>query len=604
MKFRTTLALLIIALGIGSYIWFFEKKTMSTDEQEEKGKLVFHLKADDVDKIEIVKEKESIVCVKDKGGDWQIEHPLKYKADKSPLRSITSRLESLSSVRVIRRAELDEKKLEEFGLARPRLTVRFTASGGGGGLSIGSDTPLGNNVYAKIAGGEDVFVVDKNIRPVFDKEVKDLRDRGVVDFDVGDLTKVQITRGDQRLELVQESGVWRLAAPVQGLADPDKVSGMLRKIKHARVRDFTRDAPKDLAAYGLDKPRVEIALWSAKDQSPRTLLLGKEAEKNVIYARRGGTDAVVTVGDDVLKDLTRSPQELRDQKVTHLAQGGIEEIQIRSGDRKLVLAKAGDKWEIKEPEKKDAEAAQVQDLLRMLTELKVAEFVADRAVDYERYAGKELLEITLKPRGGEAETILVGKSFDHGKKAYLKRAGSEEICAVSADFLKVCSLDPLRYLKRQVMDFKITDVKKITIAQSQKPRVVCEKSQGNEWQMVEPEKGKANAGQINIILSSLSHLRASEFIEQSPRDLKKFGLDKPLCEVSLDLEKGSSPPSLRIGAKTKEGTRYAALSDGNAVFTIPSNVEENVLKDLTSPKKPPAPEPTPKEKAEKGVGTH
>ena len=601
MKFRTTLALLIVALGIGSYIWFFEKKTMSTDEQEEKGKLVFHLKADDVDKIEIVKEKQSIVCVKDKGGDWQIEQPLKYKADKSPLRSITSRLESLSSVRIIRRAELDEKKLEEFGLAKPRLAVRFTASGRGGGLSIGSDTAIGNNVYAKIIGGEDVFVVDKNIHQVLDKEVKDLRDRGVLDFEIGDLGKVQITRGDQRVELVQESGVWRLTSPVQGLADPDKVSGMLRKIKHARVRDFTSDAPKDLAAYGLDKPRVAIALWSAKEQSPKTLFLGKEAEKNVIYARRGGTDAVVTAGDDVLKDLTRSPQELRDQKVTHLAQGGIEEIQIRRGDKKLILAKAGEKWEIKEPEKKEAEAAQVQDLLRMLTELKVAEFVADRAEDYERYAGKEFLEIALKPKGGEAETILVGKRFDGGRKAYLKRAGSEEICAVSAEFLKVCSLDPLHYMKKQVMDFNSADVKKITIAQSQKPRVVCEKTQRNGWQMVEPEKSRANAGQINIILSDLSRLRAHEFIEQSPKELKKYGLDKPSYEISFELEKGSSPPNLLIGGKAEGGAYYAKLSDSSSVFTIPLYIEENLRKDLRSTGKP-TPAPAPTAKVEKGEG--
>ncbi|MCX6339167.1 MAG: DUF4340 domain-containing protein [Candidatus Aureabacteria bacterium] len=595
MKFRTTLILLIVALGIGSYIWFFEKKTMSTNEQEEKGKLVFHVKADDIDRIELVKGKENVVCVKDKAGDWQIEQPLKYKADKSPLSSIVSRLESLNSVRIIPRAELDEKKIEEFGLTKPRLTVRFTASGTKDGLSIGSDTPIGNNVYAKSMGGNDILVVDKNIRQVIDKGVKDLRDRGVLDFEIGDLGKVQIISGDQRVELVQESGVWRLTSPVQGLADPDKVSGMLRKIKHAQVRDFTSDSPKDLAVYGLDKPRGEITLWDAKGQSSKTLLLGKEAEKNVIYATRAGTDAVVTVGDDVLKDLTRSPHELRDLKVTHLAQGGIEEIQIRSGDKKLVLAKAGEKWKIKEPEKKEAEGAQVQDLLRMLTELKVAEFVADKPVDYERYGKKEAMEIVLKPRGGEAETILVGKKFDGGKKAYLKRARSEEICAVSADFLQRCSLDPLHYMKRQVMDFNSSDVKKFTITKSQKPRVVCEKSQGNEWQMVEPEKRRANASQINTILSNLSKLCAREFVEQSPNDLKKYGLDKPSYEVSLDLEKGSSPPSLRIGGKAEGGAYYAKLSDSSSVFTIPSSLEENLRKDLTSAEKPtPGPAPTAK----------
>jgi hypothetical protein len=152
-------------------------------------------------------------------------------------------------------------------------------------------------------------------------------------------------------------------------------------------------------------------------------------------------------------------------------------------------------------------------------------------------------------------------------------------------------------MKRQVMDFNSSDVKKFTITQSQKPRVVCEKSQGNEWQMVEPEKRRANASQINTILSNLSKLRAREFVEQSPKDLKQYSLDKPSYEVSLDLEKGSSPPSLLIGGKAEGGAYYAKLSDSSSVFTIPSSIEENLRKDLTSAEKPtPGPAPTAKAK--------
>ena len=332
MRFRTTLLLLIVALGIGGYIWFFEKKTMSTDEREEKEKLVFLVKADDIDKVEIVRGADDIVCAKDKTGDWQIEKPLKYRADKSVLRSIAGRFESLNSVRIIPRAELDEKKLDEFGLKRPRLTVRFNASGKGMGLNVGNETAMGNNLYATIVGRNDVFVVDKNIFQTLNKEVKDLRDRELANFEIGVLPKVQIVKGGQRMELVQESGVWKLASPVRGLADPDKVSGMLRKVRRLRVRDFTSDAPKNPAEYGLDKPRCEIVLGGAKDRPAQTLLFGKEAEKGAMFAMKKGTSTVVTVADDVMKDLLLPAQELRDQQVTHLAQASIEAIPMRSGD--------------------------------------------------------------------------------------------------------------------------------------------------------------------------------------------------------------------------------------------------------------------------------
>lgn len=57
MKFRSTILLLAVALGIGAYIWFVEKSQLSTDEREEKEKLVFSVKADEIDRVELVRER-------------------------------------------------------------------------------------------------------------------------------------------------------------------------------------------------------------------------------------------------------------------------------------------------------------------------------------------------------------------------------------------------------------------------------------------------------------------------------------------------------------------------------------------------------------------
>ena len=113
------------------------------------------------------------------------------------------------------------------------------------------------------------------------------------------------------MELVQEKGVWRVNKPIKGLADPDKISGMLRKIKNLRVMEFVEDAPKDLARFELDKPLSEITLWDSKDGSSKTVLFGKEAEKNTVHAMRKGRDTVYTVSNSVLGDLKLKPQEFR-----------------------------------------------------------------------------------------------------------------------------------------------------------------------------------------------------------------------------------------------------------------------------------------------------
>ncbi|MCX6356627.1 MAG: DUF4340 domain-containing protein [Candidatus Aureabacteria bacterium] len=449
MKFRSTLMLLIIALVVGGYIWFYEKKQASTDEQEQKGKLVFTVKADDIDRVELAGGKATIVCVKDKEGEWRLEQPLAYRADKSQMKSICSRFETLNSERVIKGSELDEKKREEFGLKKPRLTASFRARGTEGAISIGVDTPLGSGAYAQAPGAPDVYIINKSIYQVLNKEANDLRDKALIEFEPEGLSKVLIAHAGKRVELAQEGNYWRVAQPIQAPGDPDKIGAMLRKIKYLHVRDFTEDTPKDLAKYGLDSPAYEITLWDRKDQAARTLRIGKEAEKNVVYARRDGVDAVVTVNDDLLKELGRAPGEFRDEKVTRLAQGAVEEIRITKGDNALLLGKSGEKWEIREPEKKDADGTQVRNLLRAVTELKSTAFAIPKAGELDGYGlGKDAMQLTLKPKTGEAETILIGKKS--GGKVYVKRSNAPDVLTVDAGFLKECVTDPARFVKKEV----------------------------------------------------------------------------------------------------------------------------------------------------------
>ncbi len=598
MKFRTTLVLMVVALGIAAYIWFYEQKQLSTDEREEKGKLVFSVKADDIDRIELVRDKDPVVCVRDKAGDWNLEKPLKYKADKSQVRGILSRLEGLKSERVIPAAEAGDKKAEEFGLKKPRLTARFRVTGKDAGLSIGEDTPLGESAYARVEGSKDVHVVAKSVYGALNKEVKDLRDHGVIEFEQADLSKVVITRGGKSLELAQDGETWKIASPVKATADPDKVGGLLRKVRNLRVRDFVDDAPKDLQKYGLAAPEADIVLRGKKDAPAGTILFGKEAEKGARYARTTGRDAVFTVGNDVMKDVVSDPGELRDTKVTRLDEAQVSEIRIEQGDRKLALAKMGEKWELKEPEKKEADENQPRELLKAVTGLAVSDFVADKAENPEKYGlGKGALALTLKTKDGREEKVLIGNKFARDKKVYLKREKGDEVLGVSAEILDRCATDPVRFFKKQVLDFNSADAKKITISDPKFRKTVCEK-EGNDWRMIEPKKEKAETAAVAAILANISRLRAQEIVARSPKDLKDYSLDSPFLEAAIEHEKGGTreTTTLKIGRKAKDNTFYATLAGGDLVFTIPAYVEENLRKDLTAkpaPAKPAVPAPAP-----------
>lgn len=589
MRFRSMLILLIVAAAVGSYIWFYERTRPSTEEREAKDKLVFSVEPDDIDLVRLAKAGEEILCVKDKEGAWQMEKPLAYMADKAQLRSICTRLGSLSAERIIKADEIDEKKLDEFGLKEPSVTVRFRSRGEEHGISLGGDTPLGNSLYGRIDGSSDVYVLGRGVRSALEKSANELRDRGVIDFEPKEIARLRISHGGRSVELEQKDDVWRITEPIRGLADPDTANAILRTLRNLRVRDFADDSPTDLAQYGLEAPEYEVVLWSGKGGASRSVLFGKEKEKKLVYARRDGLNAVFTVSGDIRKNLARSPEEFRDRAATHLSQGAIEEISIAMGGEKIALAKSGEKWEIREPEKLEAEDGQVRELLRAITGIKALDFVADKAEDTASYGlGEGVTEITLKPKDGEAEKIFVGKKFDRDRKVYLKRGAGDEVLAVSAEFLKQCSTDPLAYRKRQLLELNSRDVKKLSVAVANKPEVSCEKGEGDEWKILAPQGAKANKAAIEAIVSGLSNLRAREFVARVPKELKAYGLDAPSIRASVEFVKGGADEraTLLVGKKAGSDTYYAKLDEGDMVFTIPSYLDSNLRKDLSMPEQP------------------
>ena len=600
MKFRSTILLLAVALGIGAYIWFVEKSQLSTDEREEKEKLVFSVKADEIDRVELVRERDPVVLSKAADGAWNLEKPLQYRADKGQVLAILRRIEGLRSERVIPAAETDEKKIEEFGLHAPRITARFWASGRETGIALGADTPLGDTAYVRVEGAADVHVVPKGLHAALDKQLGDLRDRTVIEFDQADLTKLVVTRGGKQVELARDGEGWRIVSPLSGAADPDKVNALLRKIRTLRARDFADDDPKDLGRYGLAAPEADIALTEKDGVPAGTIIFGAEGEKGVRYVRTVGRDAILTVGGEVLKDVVSDADALRDRKVTRIPEAQLREVRVEHGGATLALAREGARWEIREPEKNDADAASCAALVKAIADLTVLDFVAEPAEDPARYGlGGEALSVTLKTAAGDEEKILVGARYARGKKVYVTRGKGDEILGVSAEFLDWCATDPLRYMDRRVIDFSAPAARKVAISGRGIANTVCEK-EGPLWLLREPEKGTADAAAVTGITTALSGLNALELVARSPKDLKRYGLDAPSLEVSVECDKAGSreTTTLKVGRKTKDGAFYAMCEGGDLVFTIPSSLEESLRADLAL--KPPAAAPVAEPEAVEG----
>ena len=140
---RSTLVLLVVALGLGGYIFFFERHRPAGLRRRSR-----------TSSSSTSRRTTSPSCVVDAGrgqavtelrrteGAWVVVAPVQAAADDSATSSIASTLASLEVQRVVEEGPVD---LEPFGLAEPALDIGFTLADAEAPrrLLIGEQTPTG-----------------------------------------------------------------------------------------------------------------------------------------------------------------------------------------------------------------------------------------------------------------------------------------------------------------------------------------------------------------------------------------------------------------------------------------------------------------------------
>ncbi len=303
MKGLKTLIVFVIVLLTGAYIYFYERKTPTTEEREEKEKKVFDFKSEEVKKISIKKDEHLIVCEK-KGGTWQMVKPLKVKADKSEIERILSRLEFMESQR-----KLKEKiELQKFGLDNPKIEVTINSKDKSLTLLLGDNCPVGGNMYAMRKNIEEILVVRKGILNDLDKEVEDFRDRQVVEIDKFKTSKLLIERDEDILECRKEDEKWHITNPIQACGDSEKIEEILDKLNDLKIENFVSEDPAETEKYGLSSPMLTATIWEG--DSSRSVIFGTQ-EENKVYAKRKAFDSIYSVKEDIITALTKEPETLK-----------------------------------------------------------------------------------------------------------------------------------------------------------------------------------------------------------------------------------------------------------------------------------------------------
>ena len=629
MNWKTTVILLVVVLGLGTWVVVSERHSATTIRGGNPKLFTPEIDADTVTKIVIDRGKglsEQIVLTKVEKVGWRLEKPLADRADDGKVREILVKLQFLEHKENGKlEGEKAEKARSQFGDVESRITVsRPTDKGGDATLEIGAK--IGNDVrFAKVTSKPNViYYIPKDVADELAWDLYELRSKEMfttVGVDAGKLvvTLPPATPGPgaqpKVAELVRgKDRFWRLNGEGGELLDTKKVVDVITAVQHLKPSGIEKDepAPADLAKYGLDRPTYELRL-DAADAPPadpaapkdapkptaksETLKLGGEVEagKDVRYALFGDRKIVYKVdASEALKELKKDPLLLRTDLLfaLHAGADAVGELSARwsATGRELKLKKKGDDWTLESPGQAKCEPESVKALVRIVAEAKIADRLpaeaAQKLADYG--LAQPGLAVTLE-EAGEARTLQIGSPIaDKPGQFYVRRADEARVFVSKlGDLPEKLSLAPLAVRSKTLLKSSHWDAVQVTLT-SPDGKTDFEVKKGgkeNHWTLPGVDEKETDEAKISKVVDGFDDVKATDLIsEVTSESVVKYGLDKP-SKLTVTIDKWDSD----AGAKKKTdavlllGRRetdriYAMEQGGSAIGRIDAEFLDRIAR--------------------------
>jgi hypothetical protein len=447
-EFWKTGVLVLALAGLGSYIWFVERKQEPKREGEREKVTLLAVDKAKAKQVTLATSGGDTIRVVKEGAGWKLVSPFAAPADGSAVESMLTSLEKLEADEVVSDQPGD---LAQYGLATPSRTVSALVEGAKDPLSVqfGSKAPDGSSVYAKTPSGPKVYLVPSWVEGSFDKKAFDLRDRDLLHVKRDDVRQVEVGGPEGGYALARtDAGEWAFTKPLATRAGRWAVDGLLGTLENLRMESVAEEGasdPKLLSRFGLDQPSRSVALVMS-DGSTRTLQLGaaapdpqatpspspspspspaRKGEKPAppekpkptrYYARAAGGGMVAVVPATLADDLAKGMGELRAKRLLEVATYETQGFETVAGGTKKVYAKSTTKdkdgfdktqWKRSAPDKKDLDTTKVEDALFKMGGVEVSEFVDQPQPPASYGLDAPLLKVTVQAKG--SSWIEIGK---------------------------------------------------------------------------------------------------------------------------------------------------------------------------------------------------
>ncbi len=244
------------------------------------------------------------------------------------------------------------------------------------------------------------------------------------------------------------------------------------------------------------------------------------------------------------------PKPLFDPPLGEMAE--FEWVQAGSPPLKFTMQKdtaasgsvAGEKWRLVAPAVGPAEHYVVNNDVTKIKDLKYAKAYskndADRPTDEMAGLKDPQRRAKLTDKNGKSVVVRIGARQTLSTKTYVQKEGDDAIYLVDADLNSDLKKGLSDYRGKRVVEFNATDAVRLE-AMGENQYVFA--GSGGKWTMDSPMKARADKNAVANVVRSLSSLYADKFVDDEPKSLRPFGLDRPRLELTVTTETKTPKPA-------------------------------------------------------------
>ena len=257
----------------------------------------------------------------------------------------------------------------------------------------------------------------------------------------------------------------------------------------------------------------------------------------------------------------------------------FQEIRIKKPTETQDLKLVDGKWRIVEPKPLAADQDSVTSMVTSLSALTADKTIDENPADLSSFGlTTPTLDITITKKDGKTAGVLVGDATPTNSGNYAKLPGSPKVYTI-ASYVKTGldkSDNDLR--DKRLMTFDSDKITRVVLAAKGAP-VEFGKNAQNEWQILKPSPLRADATQVDSLISKLKDAKMDAIV--SDEDAKKaaagFASGTRVALATVSDSKGDQTLEVH---KDKDKNYYAKGSAVEGIYKIGSDIGDALDKGL------------------------